>query len=131
MKHSSLFRHLSLVTAFVFLFTTLFEGGALAVSVGGVGSSATASNSASAALGQISESAGPVQSFQTDLFTGRAQTSIPIFVPPGRKNIQPGLALSYGSSGGNSWLGVGWGLDLGYIGRDVKKGPPKYDSTDK
>jgi len=96
-----------------------------------VGSSGTSSGNAAAQMGQISESAGPVQSFQTDLFTGRAQTSIPIFVPPGRKNIQPNLNLSYSSSGGNSWLGGGWSLDLGFIQRDVKKGVPKYDSTDK
>ena len=44
------------------------------------------------------------------VFTGRAQTSVPIFVPPGRKNIQPSLSLSYSSSSGNGWLGMGCGL---------------------
>ncbi|MBI3317273.1 MAG: VCBS repeat-containing protein [Candidatus Omnitrophica bacterium] len=110
-----------------FTFTTLFEGGALAMPVP---SGQAASGNQSGQLGQIAESAGAVQSFQADLFTGRAQTSVPIFVPPGRKNVQPNLALSYSSSGGNGWLGNSWGLDLGFIQRDVKKGVPKYDSTD-
>ncbi len=95
-----------------------------------MGSSGTASGTAAGQLGQTAESTGAVQSFQADLFTGRAQTSVPIFVPPGRKNVQPNLNLSYSSSGGNSWLGIGWGLDLGFIQRSVKRGVPKYDSTD-
>jgi len=51
---------------------------------------------ASAALGSSTASAGSapppaataIQSFQPDLFTGRATTSIPIAVPPGRKGMQ-------------------------------------------
>ncbi len=93
---------------------------------------------AEASLGSSTASAGnvpppsvsAVQSFQPDLFTGRATTSIPIAVPPGRKGIQPSLALSYSSSSRNGWLGVGWGLDLGYIERSTKNGVPKYDSSD-
>ena len=89
-------------------------------------------------LGSATASAGSapppnvsaIQSFQPDLFTGRATTSIPIVVPPGRKGVQPGLALTYSSSGRNGWLGVGWGLDVGYIERSTKNGVPKYDSTD-
>ena len=71
-----------------------------------------------------------VQSFQPDLFTGRATTSIPIAVPPGRKGVQPSLALAYSSSSRNSPLGVGWSLDVGYIERNTKNGVPKYDSSD-
>ncbi len=112
-----------------FTFTTLTDSGSLAFAF--VGSSATASGNATSQLGQIAESSSAVQSFQTDLFTGRAQTSVPIFVPPGRKNVQPSLSLNYSSSGGNGPLGLGWGLDLGWIQRDTKKGVPKYDSTDK
>lgn len=107
--------------------TLLTENGALASPVG---SSATSSGNAAGQLGQIAESAGPVQAFQADLFTGRAQTGIPIFVPPGRKNVQPSLNLGYSSSGGNGWIGMGWGLDMGYIARSTKRGVPKYDSTD-
>ena len=90
-KRSVSFKSLSLLTLLAFLFTPLFEGGALAFEIG---STSTASSPSASQLSQISESAGPVQSFQADLFTGRAQTSLPIFVPPGRKNIQPNLNLS-------------------------------------
>lgn len=114
---------------FTVTITTLTQNGSLAFA--GPGSSATNGGNMSGQLGQIAESAGAVQSFQADLFTGRAQTSVPIFVPPGRKNVQPSLNLSYSSSGGNGWLGNGWGMDMGYIARDVKRGVPKYDSTDK
>ena len=71
-----------------------------------------------------------IQSFQPDLFTGRATTSIPIAVPPGRKGMQPSLGLAYSSSGRNGWVGVGWSLDVAYIERSTKNGVPKYDSSD-
>jgi len=71
-----------------------------------------------------------IQSFQPDLFTGRATTAMPIAVPPGRKGMQPSLGLTYSSSGRNGWVGVGWGLDAGYIERSTKNGVPKYDTTD-
>ena len=70
------------------------------------------------------------ESFQPDLFTGRATTSIPIAVPPGRKALQPTLAMIYSSSGRNGWLGAGWGMDFGYIERSTRQGVPKYDSSD-
>ena len=57
-----------------------------------------------------------------DLFTGTATTSIPIEVPPGRGGIQPDLALIYGSSNGNSWVGQGWKLEKGVIERQTKFG---------
>lgn len=75
-------------------------------------------------------SVAATQSFQPDLFTGRATTGIPIAVPPGRKGMQPALGLAYSSSGRNSWVGTGWGLDLGFIERSTKNGPPRYDTTD-
>ncbi len=120
---------ISLILVLSVSLNMIFEGGTFAIAA--PGSSASQGNPASAQLGELAQSAGPVQSFQADLFTGRAQTSVPIFVPPGRKNVQPSLNLSYSSSGGNGWLGVGWNLDMGFIQRDVKKGVPKYDSTDK
>ncbi len=70
------------------------------------------------------------ESFQPDLFTGRAATSIPIAVPPGRKALQPALALMYSSASRNGWLGAGWGMDFGYIERSTRAGVPKYDSSD-
>src|SRR3989338_1084802 len=89
-------------------------------------------------LGSSTASAGSVpppsvsaaQSFQPDLFPGRATTAIPLAVPPGRKGMQPALALGYSSSARNGWLGVGWGLDLGAIERSTKHGVPKYDAGD-
>ena len=93
---------------------------------------------AEAALGSSTVSAGSalppsmtaIQSFQPDLFTGRATTSIPIVVPSGRKGMQPALALTYSSSSRNGWVGVGWSLDVGYIERSTKKGVPTYTLSD-
>ncbi|MBI4597113.1 MAG: glycohydrolase toxin TNT-related protein [Candidatus Omnitrophica bacterium] len=89
-------------------------------------------------LGSATASAGSapppqmsiIQNFQPDLFTGRATTSVPIALPPGRKGLQPSLALAYASSSRNGWLGVGWSLDAGYIERSTKNGVPKYDGSD-
>ncbi len=67
-------------------------------------------------------SQGQALNFQTDLFTGRLAYQIPIEVPPARQNTQPSVALGYNSGGGNSWCGMGWSLDMGYIERDTTKG---------
>lgn len=98
----------------------------------------TPTTARAAALGTSTVSAGSapppaatkVDSFQPDLFTGRATTGVPIAIPPGRKGVQPSVGLGYSSSGRNGWLGVGWALDLGYIERSTRKGVPKYDATD-
>src|SRR3989338_2010794 len=123
-------RTTALILTLTLLVTTLTDSGSLAFALT-MGSGATSSGSTAGQLGELAQSAGAVQSFQADLFTGRAQTGVPIFVPPGRKNVQPSLGLGYSSSGGNGWLGMGWSLEMGWIQRDVKKGVPKYDSTDK
>ncbi|MBI3292283.1 MAG: VCBS repeat-containing protein, partial [Elusimicrobia bacterium] len=70
------------------------------------------------------------EAYQTDLFTGRAISDIPVLVPPGRQKMQPEAHLVYHSGGGNGWCGVGWDLDLGYIQRDTRKGVPTYTSID-
>ncbi len=62
-----------------------------------------------------------------DLLTGSFSHSIPITVPPGRKGMQPQLALNYRSSNSNSWTGLGFSLNPGYIVRSTRLGPPAYD----
>jgi hypothetical protein len=70
------------------------------------------------------------ESFQTDLATGAATMSVDITVPPGRKNMQPKLALSYSSNNSNGVCGVGWSIPANSIQRSTKRGVPKYDNTD-
>ena len=71
-----------------------------------------------------------LQSLQPSLFTGALIYSVPIAVPPGRKGIQPNIALTYSSQSGNGILGMGWSLDLGSIERSTKRGVPTYDNDE-
>lgn len=73
---------------------------------------------------------GLASSPEANLFTGVAQTSIPIEVPPGRLGTAPVLALSYSSNAGPSAYGNGWGLPLPRIHRSTRNGVPNYDQTD-
>ncbi len=102
--------------------------GAAPVSKGIAG---TGSDIASGSVGR-GASLSPLlsESFQTDLATGSATANVPIVVPPGRKNMQPSLALAYSSNNPNGVCGVGWALTTSCIQRSTKKGIPKYDSTD-
>lgn len=61
--------------------------------------------------------------------SGAAVSSIPIVVPPGRKGIEPKLALNYNFNSRNGWIGVGWSLDMGAIQRSTKRGVD-YDADD-
>jgi len=61
--------------------------------------------------------------------SGAAMTSIPIIVPPGRKGIEPRISLNYNSNTKNGWIGVGWGLDMGSIQRNTKRGVD-YNAND-
>lgn len=70
------------------------------------------------------------ESFRTDLATGAATLSIPIVVPPGRKNVQPNIALSYSSNNPNGICGVGWSIPVSSIQRSTKKGVPRYSVMD-
>lgn len=64
-----------------------------------------------------------------DLLTGSFSSSIPITIPPGRKGMQPQLSLNYRSSNPNSWVGMGFSLNPGYIVRSTRLGPPSYNDT--
>ena len=70
------------------------------------------------------------ESFKTDLATGAATMGIPIIVPPGRKNVQPNVALSYSSNNPNGLCGIGWSVPISAIQRSTKNGVPRYDNID-
>lgn len=57
---------------------------------------------------------------------GDARLSYPIEVPPGRKGLQPQLAIAYSSGGGNGWLGLGWDLSTPAVTVDTRWGVPRY-----
>jgi hypothetical protein len=60
---------------------------------------------------------------------GDARLSYPIEVPPGRQGLQPQLAVSYNSSGGNGWMGMGWDIPMQAITIDTRWGVPRYDAA--
>jgi hypothetical protein len=64
-----------------------------------------------------------------DLLTGSYSHAIPVTVAPGRKKMQPVLSLTYRSSNPNSWVGVGFNLNPGYIVRSTRLGPPTYNDA--
>lgn len=61
-----------------------------------------------------------------DIFTGAFSHSYPLTLPPARLGMQPNLALVYRSSNPNSWTGLGFSLNPGYIVRSTRLGPPTY-----
>lgn len=58
--------------------------------------------------------------------SGSANMSFPLQIPAGRQGMQPQLAISYNSDGGNGWLGVGWGLSVPSISIDSRWGVPRF-----
>ncbi len=71
----------------------------------------------------------------TNKFTGEANVTVPITVPPGTGGHTPRVALVYGSHGSNqnSPVGAGWKLDIGpaSIERSTRDGAPNYDPSDE
>jgi hypothetical protein len=60
---------------------------------------------------------------------GTANLSYPLEIPAGRNGMQPNLALTYNSGGGNSWLGVGWDISIPAITVETRWGVPRYNSS--
>ena len=69
---------------------------------------------------------GMGESFSPVLSSGTATFSVPIAVAPGRAGVQPSLALSYATTGGNGPVGFGWGLGAPFISRQTDRGLPHY-----
>lgn len=57
---------------------------------------------------------------------GTANMSFPLELPKGRQGMEPQLAITYNSDGGDGWLGVGWNLDIPAITVDTRWGVPHY-----
>lgn len=74
---------------------------------------------------------GMGESFAPILSSGTATFSVPIALPPGRAGVQPSLALSYASTGGNSCVGIGWNLSAPFIARQTDRGLPRYIDDDR
>lgn len=58
---------------------------------------------------------------------GDAAVSYSFDLPPGRRGLAPALALSYSSSRGNGWVGLGWDLPVNAIAVDTRFGAARYD----
>lgn len=71
----------------------------------------------------------PISMPENFIFTGVATYKIPIEVPPGRGGMAPEIPLTYNSYQGNTWVGVGWNLDMGAIQRSTKRGV-SYSAND-
>ncbi|WP_408605339.1 SpvB/TcaC N-terminal domain-containing protein, partial [Leptospira alstonii] len=61
---------------------------------------------------------------------GAVSLTIPIVTPQGRAGIEPKLSLTYSSTGGDGFVGVGWSLGLGSITRTPEYGALYYDNRD-
>ena len=60
---------------------------------------------------------------------GTANISYPLVIPSGRGGMQPNLTLTYSSTGGSGWLGVGWDIPVPSITLDTRWGVPRYSTT--
>ncbi|MBF3377050.1 hypothetical protein ISU90_08675 [Leptospira borgpetersenii serovar Balcanica] len=61
---------------------------------------------------------------------GNVSLTYPIHTPPGRAGVEPKLTITYSSTGGDGWLGIGWSLGLGSITRTPEYGALYYDARD-
>src|SRR5437764_768250 len=58
--------------------------------------------------------------FDVDLNTGTASSSIPLALPPGPQGLRPDLSLRYHSAAGDGPIGLGWTLSLPGITREMR-----------
>ncbi|MBR4199401.1 MAG: hypothetical protein IKQ94_11590 [Bacteroidales bacterium] len=58
---------------------------------------------------------------------GTAELSYPLALPAGRGGMQPALALTYSSGGGDGWLGTGWDIATPKITVETRWGVPRYN----
>jgi RHS repeat-associated protein len=58
---------------------------------------------------------------------GTAELSYPLALPAGRNGMQPALALTYSSGGGDGWLGAGWDIATPKITVETRWGVPRYN----
>src|SRR4051794_2121945 len=69
------------------------------------------------------------EKFMPDLHTGTSNFSVPIAVPPGRRGLQPELALAYSSGNPNGPFGLSWALGVPAMQRKTSDGVPAYDNS--
>ena len=75
----------------------------------------------------------------TSLFTGSARYSVPVWTPPGRGGMAPGVSLSYSSATVDGvlgdvqapWVGVGWNMDAIEIVRQIDTDEDGYGYVDE
>src|SRR5262245_20583499 len=60
---------------------------------------------------------------------GEARLSYNLELPPGRREMQPSLAITYGSGASNGWLGLGWDLTAPAVSTETRWGVPRYDAA--
>ena len=73
---------------------------------------------------------GQSRSIQVAKPFGMLTDSIPIIVPPGRRDVEPHMQLIYSSGGENGILGLGWDLNLGYVELNRRNGLPASGEVD-
>ena len=59
-----------------------------------------------------------------NFYSGNAQVSVPILIPPGHAQATPDLNLTYSSSAGLSAVGFGWSFNLGVVSMSRRDGVP-------
>ena len=59
---------------------------------------------------------------------GTANITYPFQIPVGRGAVQPNMALTYNSNGGNGVCGLGWDMTIPCISVETRWGVPLYDN---